>query len=676
MINFNSLLGLFNFSKNVKMILVGIAVLLVVIACIKFKNGRIFVFTFLGTALIAFTIYAGLYINRYYNTSGGIYGQIVKLYNPNQVQITDSVKYSFENVVLTQDLDNQYSARITSNDVLDLVLDEDATYGVYVNGVPCKESTVTEDYIISKYEYVFYDDDFSILKQDTLTFKFAFYSNSTLLIISTNGGADAVKYWNYYFNKNLFEVTIDNKGFDYSAIDTIAPANPIYNRPVTISGIEGEDFKFTVTVDGQTYKDVESWTGLVDRKSKLTISNFPKILARYVDIDGTTNCVKTDILGCDVINCKDISNSDTVYVFTNFNSMENNAIAFSTYVNSINTYSVTFDANGGSGTMASQSGFKFGFSKQLSSNAFTREGYTFCGWALTPTGEVKYYDNQSVKDIYILEQNGVTLYAVWKTNVAKVTITVYYKTSGNYSLISEFSYYAEVGKSTIFKDVLMSYNQSLADATLYSYDYSMVNGEKVETFMVTGVVEASCYFTIVLHTLTLTSDKILFEETEGWTLSEDCKSISKKFYSGSTIMATNIVNMADDYYVCGFIDCEEGVRIYMPKYDVTYAISYAKKTISTLTLTCVQQFKEAEGWTLSEDKRTATKQVKEFDKIKISTINLIPDGYRLLYLEKAGDFERVIDTIEVYSVDLTFTVVVEEIQVFVGTFKCQEFYKK
>ena len=44
-----------------------------------------------------------------------------------------------------------------------------------------------------------------------------------------------------------------------------------------------------------------------------------------------------------------------------------------------NTYTVTFDANGGTGTMQSQT-FKYDEVKELSSNNFTRAGYKFVGW--------------------------------------------------------------------------------------------------------------------------------------------------------------------------------------------------------------------------------------------------------------------------------------------------------
>ena len=76
------------------------------------------------------------------------------------------------------------------------------------------------------------------------------------------------------------------------------------------------------------------------------------------------------------------------------------------------SYSVAFDANGGSGRMAGQS-LLYDESKQLNPNAFARTGYTFAGWATSASGAVKYTDGQSVKNLTDTNNATVTLYAVW-----------------------------------------------------------------------------------------------------------------------------------------------------------------------------------------------------------------------------------------------------------------------
>jgi len=76
------------------------------------------------------------------------------------------------------------------------------------------------------------------------------------------------------------------------------------------------------------------------------------------------------------------------------------------------TYTVTFNANGGTGTMASQE-FIYGVPEALTLNTtITRTGYTFSGWSTTSTGSVVYADGAS----YTINDENATLYAVWAIN--------------------------------------------------------------------------------------------------------------------------------------------------------------------------------------------------------------------------------------------------------------------
>jgi len=72
-------------------------------------------------------------------------------------------------------------------------------------------------------------------------------------------------------------------------------------------------------------------------------------------------------------------------------------------------FTVTFNANGGTGTMAEQT-FQQGVSQALRANTFTRTGHTFAGWRSTSTGAVQYNNQQS-----ITVSANRTLYAVWTT---------------------------------------------------------------------------------------------------------------------------------------------------------------------------------------------------------------------------------------------------------------------
>ena len=86
-----------------------------------------------------------------------------------------------------------------------------------------------------------------------------------------------------------------------------------------------------------------------------------------------------------------------------------------------NTYTVTFDANGGEGSMDPQP-FTYDASQNLSPNSFTRTGYTFAGWSTSEGGSVVYSNGQSVSNLTADQNGNVTLYAQWTVNTYNVTL--------------------------------------------------------------------------------------------------------------------------------------------------------------------------------------------------------------------------------------------------------------
>ena len=90
-----------------------------------------------------------------------------------------------------------------------------------------------------------------------------------------------------------------------------------------------------------------------------------------------------------------------------------------------NTYTIDYDANGGSGSTASSSHI-YDETKALTANGFTRTGYTFAGWANDASGPVSYSDEQGVSNLTPEDGVAVTLYAVWTAN----TYTIDYNANG------------------------------------------------------------------------------------------------------------------------------------------------------------------------------------------------------------------------------------------------------
>lgn len=96
------------------------------------------------------------------------------------------------------------------------------------------------------------------------------------------------------------------------------------------------------------------------------------------------------------------------------------SVSTSYTIPALTKYTVSYNANGGSGAPSSQSKY-YGKTLTLSSTKPTRTGYTFKGWATSSGGSVTYTSGASYT-----ANASVTLYAVWQAN----TYTIKYNANG------------------------------------------------------------------------------------------------------------------------------------------------------------------------------------------------------------------------------------------------------
>ena len=81
-----------------------------------------------------------------------------------------------------------------------------------------------------------------------------------------------------------------------------------------------------------------------------------------------------------------------------------------------NSYTVTFEANGGEGSMNQQT-FTYDVAQALNQNTFTRTGYSFTGWNTQANGSGStYVDKAEVQNLTTEEGANITLYAQWTAN--------------------------------------------------------------------------------------------------------------------------------------------------------------------------------------------------------------------------------------------------------------------
>ena len=118
------------------------------------------------------------------------------------------------------------------------------------------------------------------------------------------------------------------------------------------------------------------------------------------------------------------TSASTRYLYaklTNIERVQETIYASTTFtVPALTSYTVAYNANGGSGAPSSQTKY-YGKTLTLSSTKPTRTGYSFQGWATSASGSVAYAAGASYT-----ANAAVTLYAVWKAN----TYTVKYDANG------------------------------------------------------------------------------------------------------------------------------------------------------------------------------------------------------------------------------------------------------
>lgn len=192
----------------------------------------------------------------------------------------------------------------------------------------------------------------------------------------------------------------------------------------TDSGLENPvAYPYTVTADITLYA---KWTERINY-AEYTVKHFQQ------DTDRTSYTLKDTEQLSGAIGATTSADKKQYPGFTAKPFEQTDIAADGTTVVSIyydrNAYTVTFNANGGTGSMQEQT-FYYGIPQQLSQNTFTYSGYTFGGWATSATGASTYSDEA---EFSIDGQNpsDVTLYATWfvgivvteNTNIDNIDLT-------------------------------------------------------------------------------------------------------------------------------------------------------------------------------------------------------------------------------------------------------------
>ena len=231
-------------------------------------------------------------------------------------------------------------------------------------------------------------------------------------------------YNNYGFNaNNYYYIKPDKKGSTNShaniSVGHLGSSYSSLNKTITV--------KAKVSTDGgNTYDEATSPGTLSASSYQFTAYNYcasatslssGKITCGYT---ANTTLTAEDATGYTFVGWY---NSSGTQQTTTDKTLSINPTADATYYAyyKANSYTVKFDANGGTGSMSNQS-HTYDVSKVLTANAFTKTGYNFAGWNTKADGTgASYTDKQSVNNLSSTDGATVTLYAQWE--LATYTIT-------------------------------------------------------------------------------------------------------------------------------------------------------------------------------------------------------------------------------------------------------------
>ena len=180
------------------------------------------------------------------------------------------------------------------------------------------------------------------------------------------------------------------------------------------------------------------------------------------------------------------------------------------------TYTVSYNANGGTGTMnPNPSSHTYDEYKALTANGFTYTGYTFAGWARTSSGAVEFSNSESVRNLTTTAGATVTLFAKWElvTNVPGST------------LAAKLSWLQSNAVSNVDYIVEVTANESLSPTTL-SY-----SGRTNIGITLKGIS--------AVRTVNLSSDGAMFTVSNGVTLVLD-NNITLQGRSDNTTRLVNV----------------------------------------------------------------------------------------------------------------------------------------
>ena len=153
------------------------------------------------------------------------------------------------------------------------------------------------------------------------------------------------------------------------------------------------------------------------------------------------------------------------------------------------TYTVSFNANGGSGDAMAAQTHTYNEAQNLTANSYTAPlGYTFAGWATTANGDVVYADGESVSNLKSTQGANLELFAKWTKNEFALLNDDSEAAEKNSTIISSYAndgkvYEVTLSGRTLWKDgdwntLVLPFNVTLAGSPLEGATAMKLDGDK------------------------------------------------------------------------------------------------------------------------------------------------------------------------------------------------------
>ena len=168
-----------------------------------------------------------------------------------------------------------------------------------------------------------------------------------------------------------------------------------------------------LNIPNDGYNSHRSFTATISGTSQTTVSGS---IANKKYVGVLTKAIKTATYTWNRASTKQTKTIKTV--LKGYGESTTSSCSASISVPALAPATITFNANGGSGTVPSTISAYVGVANTIPSNSLTRTGYTFNGWNTASDGSGTAYATGST----ITPSGNVTLYAQWKTTYVKPEI--------------------------------------------------------------------------------------------------------------------------------------------------------------------------------------------------------------------------------------------------------------